>query len=83
MGKALLEIDYADFVKGQLATRFNADEELKVRVSFPFKKNSFSGFTKFNYNQRIYDAFNYNRISAVFRNIIKITAPIYQQTSTG
>ncbi len=68
---ASIEVEYSDFVKGQMATRFNADEELKVRVSFPFKKNAFSGFTKFNYNQRIYDAFNYNVFSAVFSDYYK------------
>ncbi len=68
---ASFEVEYTDYVKGQMATRFNADEELKVRVSFPFKKNSFSGFTKFNYNQRIYDAFNYNVFSAVFSEYYK------------
>jgi hypothetical protein len=68
---ASVEVEYTDYVKGQMATRFNADEELKVRVSFPFKKNAFSGFTKFNYNQRIYDAFTYNVFSAVFSEYYK------------
>jgi hypothetical protein len=68
---ASFEVEYADYVEGQLATRFNADEELKVRVSFPFKKNAFSGYTKLNYNQRIYDAFSYNVLSAVFSEYYK------------
>jgi hypothetical protein len=68
---ASFEVEYADYVKGQMATRFNADEELKVRLSFPFKKNSFSGYTKLNYNQRIYDAFSYNVLSAVFSEYYK------------
>ena len=68
---ASFEVEYVDYVKGQMATRFNADEELKVRVSFPFKKNSFSGFTKLNYYQRIYDAFSYNVFNAVFSEYYK------------
>jgi len=68
---AFLEIDYADFVDGQLATRFNANEELKVRLSLPFKMNKVSGYTKLNFNQFAYDAFNYNQFDAVFSGYYK------------
>ncbi len=70
-GSAFLEIDYADFVNGQLATRFNANEELKVRLSLPFKMSKFSGYAKFNYNQYAYDAFDYNQFDAVFSGYYK------------
>ena len=68
---ASLEINYADFVDGQLATPYNANEELKVRFSFPFKMNRISGYTKFNYNQFSYDEFNYNQIDAAVSGYFK------------
>ena len=68
---AFLEIDYTDFVDGQLATRFNANEELKARLSLPFKVNKVSGYAKFNFNQYAYDAFNYNQFDAVFSGYYK------------
>jgi hypothetical protein len=58
---AFLEVDYAKFVEGQLATRFNALEELKVRFSMPFKSTFFSGFTKINFNKFVYQSFIYNQ----------------------
>lgn len=68
---AFLEIDYADFVDGQMATRFNANEELKIRLSLPFKVNKVSGYAKLNFNQYAYDAFNYNQTEAVFSGYYK------------
>jgi hypothetical protein len=68
---AFLEVDYADFVDGQMATRFNANEELKVRLSLPFKVNKVSGFAKLNFNQYAYDAFNYNQTEAEFSGYYK------------
>ena len=63
---AFLELDYTKYVKGQLATRFNALEERKVRISVPFKINHFSGFSKLNFSQFVYDSFNFNQIDFVF-----------------
>jgi len=68
---AFLEIGYADFVDGQIATRFNANEELKVRLSLPFKMNKVTGYTKLNFKQFAYDAFNYNQTEAVFSGYYK------------
>jgi hypothetical protein len=68
---AFLEIDYADFVDGQLATRFNANEELKVKLSLPFKTKKVSGYAKLNFFQYAYDAFNYNQGEAVFSGYYK------------
>lgn len=59
---AFLEVDYSKFVEGQLARRFNALKELKVRFSRPFKSKKFSGFTKLNFNQFVYKSFIYNQI---------------------
>lgn len=58
---AFLEVDYSKFVEGQLARRFNALEELKVRFLIPFKGASFSGFTKINFNKFVYQSFVYNQ----------------------
>jgi len=63
---AFLEIDYAKYVEGQLATSFNALEERKVRISVPFKKNSISGYAKLNFNQFIYKSFDYNQVDFTF-----------------
>lgn len=63
---AFLEIDYSKYVEGQVATNFNALEERKVRISVPFKKNSISGYAKFNFNQFIYKSFNYNQVDFTF-----------------
>ncbi len=63
---ASLDIGYADFVNGQLATRFNANEELKVRLSLPFKMNEISGYAKLNYQQFVYNEFAYNNFDVIF-----------------
>ncbi|WP_111707882.1 MSCRAMM family protein [Lutibacter citreus] len=63
---AYLEIDYTNYVDGQLATRFNANEERKIKVTIPFKMNKISGYAKINYNQYLYNSFNYNQFDAVF-----------------
>jgi len=63
---AFLELDYTKYVKGQLATRFNAQEERKIRVSVPFKINQFSGFSKLNFSQFVYDSFNFNQLDFVY-----------------
>jgi len=68
---AFLEIDYSKYVEGQMATDFNANEELKVRVSVPFKIKKVSGFTKLNFNHLMYQAFTYNQISYVFSAYFK------------
>ena len=68
---AFLEVNYSKFKKGQLARRFNALEELKVRFSMPFKAKLFSGFTKFNFNQFIYSSFIYNQFDFTFSGYYK------------
>ncbi|MFO8021680.1 MAG: SPOR domain-containing protein [Perlabentimonas sp.] len=62
---ALLEIDYSKYVEGQLATRFNALEERKVKVSIPFRIKRIVGFSRINYAQLVNKAFNYNQASVV------------------
>ena len=72
LGKsAFLEVDYANYVDGQQATLFNADEERKVRLSIPFKMKKISGYTKLNFNQFVYSNFNYNQFDAVFSGYYK------------
>jgi hypothetical protein len=68
---AFLEIDYAKYQEGQLATIFNADEELKARLSVPYKINKVSGYGKLNFQQSVYGAFISNRFDAVFSGYYK------------
>ena len=68
---AFLQVDYAKYAEGQMAVLFKANEELKVRVSVPFKMNRVSGFTKLNYNQNVYDGFIYNQLEAIFSGYYK------------
>ncbi len=68
---AYLEIDYADYVDGQMATRFNANEELKVRLSLPFKLKKVSGYAKLNFQRFTYSEFTYNYCNAVFSGYYK------------
>jgi hypothetical protein len=56
---AFLEIDYAKYKEGQLATPFNANEELRARLSFPLKIKKVAGLMKMNFNQSVYDLFTY------------------------
>ena len=58
---ALLTLDYAKFVEGQLATRFNAPEERKVKLSVPFAIKKTTGFVRLDYTQLVYKAFSYNQ----------------------
>jgi hypothetical protein len=66
MKDALLEIDYTKYVEGQLATRFNADEERKVMISIPFMYKKINGFAKLDYTQLVYKTFNYNQSDIMF-----------------
>lgn len=58
---ALLEVEYNKYVEGQLATRFNAPEERKVKLSIPFRTQTVIGFAKIDYAQLVYKAFSYNQ----------------------
>jgi hypothetical protein len=62
---ALIEIDYTKFVEGQLATLFNAPEERKIKLSVPFKFKKIIGFSRFDYTQFVYKAFNYNQANVM------------------
>jgi hypothetical protein len=63
---ALLEIDYTKYVKGQLATRFNALEERKVKLSVPLRIKKFVIYFKSDYSQFIYNAFDFNQANVMF-----------------
>jgi hypothetical protein len=58
---ALLTLDYAKFEEGQEATRFNAPEERKIKVSVPFAAHKTTGFMRLDYTQLVYSSFNYNQ----------------------
>jgi hypothetical protein len=62
---AFLDIDYANFVKGQQATNDRTNETLKIRVSLPIKINLFTANTQISYNNYNYDTFNFNQINAL------------------
>jgi hypothetical protein len=66
-----LEVDYTKFVEEQLARRFSALEELKVRFSRPFKSNYFSGFTRLNFNQFVYKSLTYNQFDFLMSTYYK------------
>ena len=68
---SFLEIEYAKYVDGQLATRFNANEERKAKVLLPFKMKKVSGYARLNYNQYVYNAFNFNQFDAIFSGYYK------------
>lgn len=63
---ALIEIDYSKYVEGQLATRFNALEERKVKLSIPFRINRVVGFSRADFAQFVYKSFLYNQASVMF-----------------
>lgn len=63
---ALLELDYSKFVEGQLATRFNALEERKVKLSVPFKVKKTMWFSRLDYSQFLYGTFNYDQANLMF-----------------
>ena len=67
----LLEIDYSKYVEGQLATRFNALEERKVKLSLPLKYKMIKVFAKLDYSQLVYNAFNYNQANIMFSTYYK------------
>jgi hypothetical protein len=62
---AVLEIDYANYVDGQRATIFNANEERKIKLSVPFRYKKINGFFKLDYSQMIYSEFYYNQGNAM------------------
>ena len=62
----LLEVDYTKYVEGQLATRFNAPEERKAKLSVPFRVKKLSGFGKFEYTQLSYKSYDFNQAIMMF-----------------
>jgi len=68
---ALLEIDYTKFAEGQMATRFNAPEERKAKLSVPFRYKKSSGFVKLDYAQFVYKAFIFNQADMIFSSYYK------------
>lgn len=56
----LLELDYSNYVEGQTATLFNASEELKAKLSIPYKYHQLNGYLKLDYAQLKYASFDFN-----------------------
>ncbi|MCX6224222.1 MAG: SPOR domain-containing protein, partial [Bacteroidia bacterium] len=69
----LLEMDYSKYADGQMATRFNASEERKVKLSAPFRMRKISGFARLEYSQMIYPDFYFNQgsfmLSAYYKQL--------------
>lgn len=63
---ALIEFDYSKYVEGQRATRFNALEERKVKLSIPFRIKRVVGFSRADFAQFVYKSFYYNQASIMF-----------------
>ncbi|MEI8204027.1 MAG: hypothetical protein WCH34_13485, partial [Bacteroidota bacterium] len=63
---ALIEISYSKYVKGQVVTRFNSDEERVVKLSLPFRIKKFVGYFKADYSQLVYNVFLYNQANVLF-----------------
>jgi hypothetical protein len=68
---SFLEIEYVKYVDGQVAARFNANEERKANILLPFKMKKVSGYARLNYNQFVYNAFNFNQFDAIFSGYYK------------
>jgi hypothetical protein len=67
IGKSsFLELDYRKYAEGQLATFNTANEERRIKFSFPYKLYSIMTNTKLSFNQFVYNTFNYNQINSVF-----------------
>lgn len=62
---ALIELDYAKFVKGQLATRFNAPEERRAKLSVPFRIRNLVFSSRFDYAQFVYSTFSFYQTNAM------------------
>jgi hypothetical protein len=68
---AQVEFDYTNYVDGQLATRFKALEERKVKLLLPYRYRRVIGFSQFDFSQFVYRSFNYNRASVTLSNYFK------------
>ncbi|MDP4290414.1 MAG: hypothetical protein Q8908_04975 [Bacteroidota bacterium] len=76
----LLELDYAKYVEGQQATRFNAPEERRIKFSFPFKHKQLNGYARFDYTQLLYKGFTFNQSGMMLTaNYQRLSANSYTQ----
>ncbi|SEB04282.1 Copper amine oxidase N-terminal domain-containing protein [Flavobacterium gillisiae] len=78
---SFLELDYRKYVEGQQATFNTANEERRVKFSFPSKLYAISTNTKLSYNQFIYNTFNYNQVNTVFSGNYKNYSANFSLTS--
>jgi hypothetical protein len=60
---ALIVLDYTKYVEGQMATRFNALEERKFKLSLPFNIKKLIGYSKVDFSQYVYNTFNFYQAS--------------------
>jgi len=57
----LLEIDYIKYKEGQLVTNFNSVDEKKIKLNFPFRFFSISGYGLTEFSQFVYETSTYNQ----------------------
>ncbi len=67
----LFVLDYTKYVEGQLATRFNALEERKAKLSVPFRVKKIIGTVKLDYTQLLYKEFSYNYANVMLSTYYK------------
>jgi len=67
----LFVVDYTKYVEGQLATRFNALEERKAKLSIPFRLKKIIGTVKLDYTQLKYKEFSYNYANVMLSTYYK------------
>jgi hypothetical protein len=63
---AFLEIGYARFKEGQMATPFNALRELKAKLFIPLKYKTVSGYATIDYSGLGYKHYNYKQATFIF-----------------
>ncbi|MBC7866294.1 MAG: hypothetical protein H7X88_02060 [Gloeobacteraceae cyanobacterium ES-bin-316] len=68
---SFLEIDYALFKEGQMATPFNAIKELKAKLSMPLRFKSLGGYTNLQFARFVYANTDYTQASVVLSGYFK------------
>jgi len=62
----MIELDYANYVEGQQAIRFNYLEERKATLAIPLRLPFMRGFTRMSFKQNVYEFLTYNTADLTF-----------------
>jgi hypothetical protein len=68
---AFLQIDYSRFKEGQLATPFNALQEIKAKFFVPLKYKQAGGYATIDYSGLVYKNYNNKQVSFIFSGYYK------------